>query len=77
VLEASPWIRLVHAKDAVYDRSMNRGSSVAMGSGEVDFPQLLGDLEEGHYKGVYVIEQEKMESPLLELQRAIQYLRSL
>jgi sugar phosphate isomerase/epimerase len=56
---------------------MNRGSSVAMGSGEVDFPQLLGDLEEGHYKGVYVIEQEKMESPLLELQRAIQYLRSL
>jgi sugar phosphate isomerase/epimerase len=56
---------------------MNRGSSVAMGSGEVDFPQLLGDLEEGHYSGMYVIEQEKMESPLLELQRAIQYLRSL
>jgi|694.fasta_scaffold04544_20 sugar phosphate isomerase/epimerase len=77
VLQASPWIRLVHAKDAVYDRSMNRGSSVAMGSGEVDFPQLLGDLEEGHYSGMYVIEQEKMESPLLELQRAIQYLRSL
>jgi sugar phosphate isomerase/epimerase len=70
-------IRHVHAHDAARDLRQRRGVEVQLGRGEVDFPALLGSLEEHDYRGWLSIEREAAADPVMEISQAAQYLASL
>ena len=67
----------VHAKDGVRDLAQGRGLEVPLGRGSVDFPELLGTLEERDFRGYYMIERENCQDPVFEVGQAVKYLRSL
>lgn len=67
----------VHAKDGVRDSGPQRGVEVPLGRGSVDFPELLGALEEQGYRGYFTVEREHAGDPEFELSQAVQYLRNL
>ena len=66
----------VHATDGVRDLAQGRGTQTPLGQGAVDFPELLGILEEHRYGGYFTVERAMSEKPLLETRQAIEYLRS-
>lgn len=70
-------VRHVHAKDAVRDLGKRRGLEVTLGRGSVDWPALLGSLEERGYRGYLSIERAGSDDPLVEIEQAAQYLASL
>lgn len=70
-------IRHVHAKDAARDLARRRGLEVQLGRGSVDFPALLGALEERDYRGYLSIERETSDDPLSDVAQAVEYLRNL
>jgi sugar phosphate isomerase/epimerase len=70
-------VRHVHAKDAARDLARRRGIEVQLGRGSVDFPALLGALEERDYRGYLSIEREVSEDPLGDVADAVEYLRNL
>ncbi|MBX3411642.1 MAG: sugar phosphate isomerase/epimerase [Pirellulales bacterium] len=72
-----PHVRHVHAKDGVRDLGQGRGIEVPLGRGSVDFPAIIGALEQHAYRGYYTIERERAENPELELASAVRYLRNL
>lgn len=72
-----PHIRHVHAKDGVRDLAQGRGLEVPLGRGAVDFPELLGVLEEHQYNGYLTIEREPSGNPTYEIEQAVRYLRSI
>jgi sugar phosphate isomerase/epimerase len=80
-LEAVPLlgetIRHVHAKDAARDLARRRGIEVQLGRGSVDFPALLGALQEHDYRGYLSIERESSVDPLEDIAHAVQYLNAL
>jgi sugar phosphate isomerase/epimerase len=65
-------IALVHIKDMIGPRS------VPFGTGEIDLPALFRRLEDGGYRGDYVVEMEvaDREHTLRYLREAIDYLRT-
>lgn len=67
----------VYARDGVRDAARGRGLEVELGRGSVDFPALLGALEERSYRGYLAIDRQASDDPLGEAARAIRYLRSL
>lgn len=67
----------VHAKDGVRDLAQGRGLETQMGRGSVDFPELIGGLEEHDYGGYFTIEREAGDDPVQDVRRAVEYLRSL
>ena len=67
----------VHARDGVRDSARGRGLEVPLGRGSVDFPALLGALEEQQYRGYFTIARQDAEDPERELAAAVQYLKSL
>jgi len=67
----------VHANDAVRDLARGRGLETQLGRGAVDYPALLGALEEHDYRGYLTVERQAAEEPAHEIGQAIQYLRSL
>lgn len=72
-----PHIMHVHATDGVHDLARGRGLEVPLGRGSVDYPALLGALEERGYRGYFTIQRDTAENPELEIDQAVQYLRSL
>lgn len=72
-----PHIAHVHARDGVRDLARGRGLEVPLGRGSVDFPALLGTLDEHAYRGYFTIVREGAEDPITEIQHAIQYLKNL
>lgn len=70
-------IRHVHAKDAARDLARRRGLEVQLGRGSVDFPSLLGALEERDYRGYLSIERETSDDPLGDVAQAVEFLRQL
>lgn len=70
-------VRYVHAKDAVRDLGRRRGLEVTLGRGSVDWPSLLGALEEHGFRGYLTIAREDADDPLVEIADAAQYLASL
>jgi sugar phosphate isomerase/epimerase len=70
-------VTVVHARDAVHDLAQGRGVEVPLGEGSVDFPEVLGILEESGYRGYFTVERESSPNPLPELRQALDYLRSL
>jgi sugar phosphate isomerase/epimerase len=67
----------VHACDAVRDMAQGRGVEVALGRGSVDFPALLGGLEQHDYRGWLTIQRHAAAEPVLEIGQAVEYLQSL
>lgn len=65
----------VHARDAVRDLAQGRGVETSLGQGAVDFPQILGKLEEHGYRGFFTVEREPGRESLYELSEAVKYLR--
>ena len=65
------------ARDAVQDLSLGRGIEVQLGRGSVDWPALLGILEENNYSGFLTIERETEENSIEEVGQAIEYLTNL
>lgn len=70
-------ISLVHIKDGVQDRASGRGVETPVGRGSVDFPAVLGALEEHGYRGALCFETDRTDEPLVEMQNAVAYLTSL
>ena len=73
----APMIRHVRAKDGVQDLARGRGIEVPLGRGSVDFPLLMAMLDDIRYQGYLTIERENPENPVLEVEQALQYCRSL
>ena len=72
-----PHILHVHASDGVRDLSRGHGMEVALGRGAVPFPELLGTLENFHYRGFFTIERWMSDNPERDVGRDVQFLRSL
>jgi sugar phosphate isomerase/epimerase len=70
-------LQSVHATDAVAGPFAGRGRAVVLGTGEVDFPAVLGALEEHDYHGWIGLEPVEGRAAREELAAAIQYLRDL
>ncbi len=70
-------IRHVRINDGVPDVGRGRGVEVEIGRGSVDFPALLGALEELGYRGYYSIERDSADDPVAEVRDAIEFLRAL
>ncbi len=70
-------IRHVRANDAVRDLARGRGLSVELGRGSVDYPALLGALEEHRYQGDFTIVRDDSANPTEEFGHAVQFLRNI
>jgi len=70
-------LQSVHATDAVAGPFAGRGRAVVLGTGEVDFPAVLGALEERDYHGWIGLEPVDDREARDELAAAIRYLRDL
>lgn len=70
-------IRHVHVHDGVRELGRRRGIETELGRGSVDFPALLGALEEQDYRGFLSIEREPSTDTVVEITQAVQYLAAL
>ena len=59
------------------DLSQGRGIEVQVGQGSVDFPEILGKLEERQYSGYLTAQRNEPQDPVYEVQQAIEYMRNL
>jgi sugar phosphate isomerase/epimerase len=73
----APHIMHVHATDGVFDRNRGRGQEVPLGRGSVDFPALIGALEERGYRGYFTIQRDQVDDAEYEIGAAVKYLRGL
>ncbi len=71
-----PHVLHVHATDAVRDLGRGRNVEVPLGRGSVDWPALLGKLEQRGYRGYFTIQRDSA-NPEVEIGQAVHYLRSL
>ncbi|MCH2113966.1 MAG: sugar phosphate isomerase/epimerase [Pirellulales bacterium] len=67
----------VHAVDGVYDLGSGHGVEVELGRGSVDFPEMLGALEEHGYRGWFTIERRGSPHPAEDVHNAVEFLRAL
>ena len=67
----------VHAVDAVRDLAGGGSTEVELGRGSVDFPALVGQLEEHNYRDWLTIERRHSSQPAEDVGNAVKYLRSL
>ncbi|MCE9546528.1 MAG: sugar phosphate isomerase/epimerase [Planctomycetia bacterium] len=72
-----PVIAHVYATDAAPDRANLRGQEMELGRGDVDYPALLGALEEYDYRGVISVARPGATDPAAEIAQAVRYLRML
>lgn len=77
IAAVGPQIAYVRAKDGVRDLAQGRGVEVPLGRGVADFPALLGAMEEFDYRGYWTIERERADDPVMEIDQALSFLRSL
>jgi sugar phosphate isomerase/epimerase len=65
-----------HAKDALVQED-GTGKEVPLGEGWVDWPRYVGYLRESGYTGYFAIEREVGDNPIVDIQRAIDFLKTL
>ena len=70
-------VRYAYLSDGVRDASRGRGMSVPIGRGAVDFPSLLGALEERGYHGYLTIRTSGSDTPTVEIEHAMEYVEAL
>lgn len=73
----APHVIHVHATDGTRDLAHGRGIEVQLGRGLAEFPELLGILEEHHYRGFITIERRQSANAVAEIGDAVKYLKSL
>jgi len=67
----------VHIKDFVFDRA-GKGEDVVVGTGNLDLPQLLKNLDAVNFQGFAVLEYEgDVENPVPALQKCVEAVRAL
>lgn len=67
----------VHIKDFIFDRA-GKGEDVVVGTGNLDLPQLLKDLEVASFDGYAVLEYEgDVENPVPALQECVKAVRAV
>lgn len=77
-LEAlGPYIAQVHARDAVRDLAAGRSLEVPLGRGSVDWPNLIGTLEEYDFRGFFTLVRPADEGSQTALDNAVAWLRNL
>lgn len=67
----------VGVQDAVAPQGASRGVAVSVGQGSVDFPTLMGMLDERAYRGYFTIVATEPESAIRQSGAALRFLRSL
>ena len=67
----------VHAVDSVRDFSSGQGVEVELGRGSVDFPTMLGLLEEFEYRDWITLERLQSKQIQFDIENAVKYLRSM
>ncbi len=72
----APHVLHVHATDGVRDLTRRQNIEVPLGRGSVDWPALLGALEQRGYRGYFTVQRDSA-NPEVEIAQAVQYLRSL
>ena len=72
-----PNIAHVHAVDGVRDFAGGQGVEVELGRGSVDFPQLLGLLEEFEYRDWITLERLHSRKTVIDIENGVKYLNSL
>lgn len=70
-------VNYVRATDAIRDLARGRGLEVQLGRGSVDYPALLGVLEERGYRGYFTVMTQGEGDPRQRAEESISYLRSL
>lgn len=73
----APHIAYVTARDANRDRTAAQGFEEPLGRGAVDFPALLGELEQRDYRGYFTVARERSANPVSDLAQGVEYLRNL
>ena len=71
-----PYVVHTHAKDALVHPE-GKYEEVPLGEGWVDWPRYIKYLDEAGYEGYFAIEREVGEDPVGDVQRAVDFLRSL
>lgn len=71
------WILHVHASDATVPSSREVAQPAVPGRGAVDYPALLGALEEYGYRGYLTVQVPGHDDPRKEAAAAVSYLRRL
>ena len=74
---AGQHIAHIHAVDAVRDLSSGKSEEVPLGRGTVEFPEILGLLEEHGYRDWITIERRNSPQLAEDVGNAVQFLRSL
>jgi sugar phosphate isomerase/epimerase len=77
VTRLGPSIFHVHASDAAVDSPQQGGHPVRPGRGAVDYPALLGALDEFGYRGYFTVQAPIGEDPRRDVAAAVKYLASL
>lgn len=67
----------VHVADATRDVAQRRGYEVPLGRGSVDWPQLLGMLEERDYHGWFTMQRRDGDHPAADIADGMKYLKAL
>ena len=70
-------IMYVRAKDGVRDLAQGRGLEVPLGRGSVDFPEIIGRLEEFGYRGFFTVLRENSTDPVNEIAMSVEYLKNI
>ncbi|MGQ9606557.1 MAG: sugar phosphate isomerase/epimerase family protein [Thermogutta sp.] len=70
-------VAVVHATDAVSGGGPGQRRLTPLGTGDVDYSDLLGVLEKTGYQGCFFVRAVGDEQPVAEVQRAIEYLRRI
>lgn len=72
----APWVRHVHAKDAIHTQPGSWGIEVPWGDGEVNVFAFLAKLEELGFSGTIAIEREAGPARFRDIAKAVRRLRA-
>ncbi|GAB6187427.1 sugar phosphate isomerase/epimerase family protein [Thermopirellula anaerolimosa] len=70
-------VMVVHATDAVSGGGPGQRRIAPLGTGDVDYSEVLGGLEKTGYRGWFFVRAVGDDQPVGEVQRAIEYLRRI
>lgn len=65
------------ARDAVRDFSLGRGVEVELGRGSIDWPTMLGTLEQKNYAGYITIDRDAETNAVVQCAQGLEYLSNL
>ena len=73
----APHVMSCRVRDAVTDLSLGRGVETPLGKGAVDWPALLGVLEQKSYGGYFTVHQENAAAPIVACEESFGYLKEM